>query len=173
MSQVEKELQRAFRSEFNGEGKTLRPIQQKVPIMAGMKIQGLEIPLYSAAAVLTRDTRFKIPESQESRNNVIGRIDVIFTYKGKTYVSEIKDYDSEAGGFWYASKCLCYCEYFKWQRDDKKFFPAVIICQDSLRLEHQVVSSRLGITIFTFKNTPKGYVMQRVGDEPYWKQKKL
>lgn len=136
-------------------------------VMKHMRIEGLEVPLYSPMSLITREVD---PLNKKSRRQSIGRIDIIFRYKHTTYVGEIKDYDPIRESFWYATKALAYCEYLKWQTDNHSYKPAVIIPSKSLRLEHQIVAGRLDIHIFIFDKSEDGFTMRMMDDRPYWQQ---
>lgn len=145
------------------------PVPRLNKILPNLKIHGFQIPLFSAEAVLTRGA--ERPKKWFFTKTPIGRIDVLMTYKNRTYVAEIKDYNPGAESFWYATKAAAYCEYYKWQTDKKGYHPAVIIPKESIRLEHQVVAGRLGIKIFLFKKDINGeFKMKLLNEKPHWKQ---
>jgi hypothetical protein len=138
-------------------------------IMPRMAIVGVEYPLLSPNEVITRGTDLHLPGRSNKTN--IGRVDVIFRYGRTYYVAEIKDKNGkDPSSFWYATKALAYCEYLKWQTDSNDYRPAVIIPADSLRLEHQIVSGKLGLTIFLFKRVNGDFKMRPIDDRPYWQQ---
>jgi len=139
-------------------------------IMPHLKTLGFQVPLYCPEKILTRNSVKPLTFGDGRKSALIGKIDVIFRHKSKTYVGEIKDYNPMADSFWYATKALAYCEYYKWQVDNKRFYPAVIIPKGSVRLEHQLVANRLGIKIFLFKRENCKFYMKPLDSRPHWKQ---
>ncbi len=157
---VETELQKVFRhikEDLDGRGDML---------LRNLKVNGVEVPLISPIHMFTKGTGLSLPERNNRIN--IGRIDVVMKYQKTNYVAEIKDYG--VSSFWYGMKCIGYCEYYKWQTDKQSYHPAVIIPKESLKLEHQVVAGRTGITIFTFEKKDGEFSMRLIDDRPYWKQ---
>lgn len=146
------------------------PVKAKVILPRYLSVLATEEPLFSAVQVITKDTSFSLPEKTNT-NGVIGRIDVLFKYRSTNYVCEIKDGDSEGHSFWYATKALAYCEYYKWQTDNTHFRPAVIVPLQNLKLEHQLISGKLDIKLFVFTLRDDGFfIIKEVSDLPHWKQ---
>lgn len=155
------------------EDRAYQPNSEKLlhEVMPHLKILGFQIPLYCPERILTRNSTQKLTFADGRTTAVIGKIDVLFQHKSRVYVGEIKDYNPMADSFWYASKALAYCEYYKWQTDKKGYHPAVIIPKESIRLEHQIVAGKLGIRIFLFKKDINGkFLMKAVDNRPHWKQ---
>lgn len=158
---LETEFQRFLRDCIENDPKRLNSV------LRHLHIEGLEIPLSEPMSLITREVD-PFSKSRSSKN--IGRIDIVFRYRKFTYVGEIKDYDPIQNSFWYATKALAYCEYLKWQSDNSKYKPAVIVPKGSIRLEHQIVANRLGIAIFLFEKVIGGFTMRLIDDRPYWQQ---
>lgn len=159
---LETELQKTLREVHKNQGRGADEILKR------MKIIGVEVPLVSPIEIITQGTGLTLPERNSKTN--IGRIDVIFRYKQRNYIAEIKDYEPKNKSFWYATKSVAYCEYYKWQTEDTNYNPAVIIPISSLRLEHQIVAGRMGLSIFVFQKIQGQFKLKLVDDEPHWKQ---
>lgn len=131
-------------------------------------IIGTNVTLRPPSYVLTRG----IDSTFHEKNGVgrIGAIDVILRYRQKNYVTEIKDLVPIGDSFWYATKALAYCEYYKWQTDDRSYRPAVLIPHNALRLEHQIVANNLDLKIFLFKKNGDDYTIKTIDDRPHWRQ---
>lgn len=122
-----------------------------------------EYTLGNASSIIRGDIRkSKDKESKVYGASVIGRIDVIFKYRRKTYIGEIK-YMKNRSDFWEAMKVIGYCEYYKWQTENTDVFPAVLIPIESIQLEHQIVANKLKIKIFAIEKTDNGYIVKDIG----------
>lgn len=146
------------------------PVKSRLILPQRLTVIEVEKRLYSAVKILTQGTEFSLPEAIKSQG-LIGRIDVVFRHKSENYVCEIKDCSKETSNFWYATKALAYTEYLKWQTGDNDYKPAVLIPQESLKLENQLVASRLKLKIYVYKIQNDGFIkVKEVKDEPHWKQ---
>jgi len=120
-----------------------------------------EVPLYSAAKLLQRDI-YKRDElgSQKIGLKSIGRIDLVFKYKGKIWVGEVKYYPFDNSEFWDALKCIGYSSYLNWQSlynpDYEKTVPAVLIPKSKIKLEHQIVAGQLKVGLFGIERFNEG-----------------
>ena len=137
------------------------------------KILGTEVPLYPASKMLSRDfienylSSGQIPRS----GNCIGKIDVIFKSGGFAYVGEVKYYSFSDGEFWDALKILGYSVYFNWTNDSgSRYKPAILMPLNKIKLEHQIVVGRLGITLFGILEEDGLFSIKKIGDTPIWKQ---
>ena len=155
----ETELQKIFKKikENGGNGDEL---------LKFLKVIRVEVPLISPIEIFTRGTSLNLPERNNKTN--IGRIDVLMRYHKTNYVAEIKDCGTSS--FWYSMKCIGYCEYYKWQYEDSSYYPAVIMPKRNLKLEHQIIAGRTGMTIFVFEKIDGFFKIKPVDDKPYWKQ---
>lgn len=147
-------------------------INNSQKVLKGCRLVASEFSLFPAYDVL-RATSF----NEDVRGSgAFGRIDLVFHYRNKTYVAEIKFYKNEGskkptGEFWDALKVLGYCAYFKFQTGQTSgVFPAIIMPIESIRLEHQHIASALNIKLFGIKALRGEYKLVTLTDEPYWKQ---
>lgn len=134
-----------------------------------------EIVLFPALKILTEDIRRDIIDEnsgnlREGNTKGFGRIDLIVKSKSKFYCVEIKYNNKDSNDFWRSLKVIGYTEYYKWQTHNNMYLPAVIIPKDTLRLEHQIVAGRCGVTIFTVDKKGETYYLKMLDDRPYWKQ---
>ena len=128
-----------------------------------------EVSLFPALETLKN----QIYENQ-SHGGAIGRIDVIFRYKGRIYAGEIK-YKREEDGtdFWDALKIIGYTTYYKWQTGSTNIFPAILMPANKIKLEHQLIAGMLHVKLFGIKEKGNTFWFIPIGDKPYWKQEKL
>lgn len=131
----------------------------------GSIIINTQVTLPDAYSIISRDYN-KIGGSY---TNSVGRIDVIFRYKKEVYIGEIKYYDFSSYEFWDALKVVGYCAYYNWMYKTKHK-PAVLMPAGKVKLEHQVVASRLKVQIFTIEKIGMTYKVHLLDDRPYWKQ---
>jgi Holliday junction resolvase-like predicted endonuclease len=134
-----------------------------------------EVKLFPALKILTQDIRRDVidPDTDmivEGDIMGFGRIDLVVRHKCKTYCVEIKYRHNNSSDFWESLKIVGYTEYYKWQMNNNSFLPAIIIPKENLRLEHQIVAGRCGITIFTVEEKDNKYYLKVIDDRPYWKQ---
>lgn len=126
-----------------------------------------EKPLYKAQQLLERQVYSRmIYNSDYTYGNVdvIGRIDLIFKYKGCLYAVEVKFNDKFTNyEFWDALKIVGYTEYLNWQDEPiKKFKPAVMIPKNKIKLEHRIVAGKLDLTIFAIVVENGKYKVERL-----------
>ncbi len=134
-----------------------------------------EYTLYSAYHIITRDFQesklYNYKNINRRGNNSVGRIDLIFIYREIKYIAEIKYLSYRTSDFWDAMKILGYVELYKFQTDDKsRIKPAIIIPADKIKLEHQLIAGKLGITIFLIHKEEDTFTMKKLEDTPHWKQ---
>jgi len=164
MASLETRLQNEL-NEYNAQ-----TTNRKVILPSKLKIIDTQVPLYSASYILTKDSVYSFPEKQ-TRTKVIGRIDFTFTFKSTRYVCEIKDYTDMKNNFWGSVKTIAYTEYYKWQSNEALYKPAVLVPANTLRMEHQIISRRLGIMLLVFSLKENGvFEIKIVDDTPHWKQ---
>lgn len=164
MASLETKLQKQIDKLVNEEDKA------KITFPRYLKVINTQVLLFSAVHILTKNSDFGLPE-KVTGTGIIGKIDCVFRYRATNYICEIKDNNKKNMSFWYATKALAYCEYYKWQVDDTSFKPAVLVPLSSLRLEHQLVAGKLGIAVFVFSMDSDGwFTIKPVSDIPYWKQ---
>lgn len=97
----------------------------------------------------------------------IGRIDLLFRYKGINYCCEIKCQPFRSNDFWEALKVVGYTAYYNWLKDSN-FQSAVLIPKKSCKLEHFIVSSKLRLKIFSFtEDKYGGYKIEEAKAESY------
>lgn len=128
-----------------------------------------EFRLLSATDLLRRE----VLEGYEE-GVVIGRIDVILKYRGRTYITEIK-YDRPtncSSDFWESLKILGYTEYYKWQTGQKSVTPAIIVPLHSIKLEQQIIAGALGLAVFAVYEENGKVKLKLVDERPIWKQDK-
>lgn len=97
------------------------------------------------------------------RKAPIGRIDLVFRYRGKLWCGEVKYYLPHSTEFWDACKIIAYTQYFNWQSDTMESFehayPAVLVPHESIILEHKIIAARLKILLFGICKTDTGYTL--------------
>lgn len=144
-------------------------------ILKDSEFLGKEIALLPAYHLLFRDTYEDIifGENKFLKKSHIGRIDLKFKYKSTVFLAEIKYEKLKNSDFWDALKIIGYTAYYKWQFNDSHVKPAIIMPAKKIKLEHQVVASRLGLSIFGVKENKGFFHMFKLSDEPYWKQKQF
>ena len=140
-------------------------------VLNGLRFIGKEINLFSASKLLMRDAEEDLIYGRILGNNhVIGKIDLMFDYKGIRYVVEAKMHDNDSNCFWNSLKVAGYYVYYKWQTGDKNIKPAIIIPAKRMKLEYQIVANILRITIFLSYFEGNGYKLKMIDEKPYWQQ---
>ena len=87
------------------------------------------------------------------RRGFIGRIDLVFQYRSKLWVGEIKYQPYEGKDFWDALKVIGYCHYYNWQNEDyigvqKTARPCIFMPASRIKLHWQIIANKIGIVIF-------------------------
>lgn len=135
--------------------------------LRGAEILGSEVVLHKALKLLSRD----FLESKKGRTHGIGRIDIIFRSCSVEYIAEIKYYPYSNNEFWDALKVVGYAAYFNWIKDCQcKYKPAILMPIEKIKLEHQIVAGRLGITLFGITKEQNNFKLKKITDTPIWKQ---
>lgn len=82
----------------------------------------------------------------------IGRIDVIFRYKGKKYAGEMKFQPFEGSDFWDALKIVGYAAYYEWQTETMGNIdyvkPAILMPSKRIKLEHKITARKMQLGLF-------------------------
>ena len=146
----ERQLQKAF-------------IASPSDVLKGSSYVAHEFRLYPALELLQRDMDI-------TKTVCIGRIDLVFMYKQRKYAAEIKYLRMTNNDFWDALKIIGYTEYYKWQVNDRKVHPAIIIPRSKIRLEHQVVAGKLNLALFGVEEHNNKFKMTYIEDRPIWRQ---
>lgn len=131
---------------------------------------GNEIPIYPASTIITRDFHEAIFSGEKISIRPVGRIDLIFYYRGIKYGAEIKYYPFGSSEFWDALKIIGYIELYKFQTDNNHIKPAIMLPSNKIRLEHQLVAGKLGITLFLITGVGDNFFLKMLDDRPHWKQ---
>lgn len=119
-----------------------------------------EVRLYPPFTLLSRDF-YTTDEAVKKieRRNCIGRIDVLFRYKGTLFAGEIK-YMLPRNSFWEALKVIGYVAYYNWQNEISNAYeyakPALLIPHKHIRLEHKIVANKLDLLLFGITKLPNG-----------------
>lgn len=122
-----------------------------------------EMPLHEPYSILKRDFyEFGNPIDRKC----IGRIDLVFRYRGALWVGETKYYKPHGSEFWDACKTLAYCTYYNWQTESSGGFdtalPAILVPTKSVKLQHKIVANKLKIMIMGITKVEKGYSLEEI-----------
>ena len=127
-------------------------------MLTGLKFIDTEYRLYPAYNTLQAD--FYNPIKPIS-SKTIGRIDLIFVFRGRKYIGEIKWMPESCNNLWDTLKVLGYCEYYKFQNqltlEDNKVYPAILMPTKKIRLEEKIVAGRLKIALFGIEKKGEDY----------------
>lgn len=103
-----------------------------------------EAPLYKAMEVLKREF---YEENIHHGSTIVGRIDLLFQWRGVIYLAEVKYQRGGNSDFWDAMKVMGYKELYKWQHNTC-YTPAIMMPLGKIKLEHKIVTSNLKIALF-------------------------
>ncbi len=146
-------------------------------VLPGCIILNTELTLYGAYNMLQRDVFERMQGNKTTGltlKDSIGRIDVIFEYQGKTFISEIKTKTPYTNSdFWDALKIIGYYEYLMWIQEtvenSPNAYPAIMMPREKIKLEHRIVANRLKLFIFAIIKTPYDYRVE-MAHNPYSKK---
>jgi hypothetical protein len=139
----ETHLQRLIRDYHeNGNRKEI-----ELPLM--LKVVDMEFRLIKAETLVTNTV-------VGHNDTCVGRIDVIFKMNRCKYITEIKS--KSGGNFWPSTKAIAYCAYYKWQTNEKRCFPAVLLEKQSVGLTEAIIAQKLGLTIFVHEKLANGKI---------------
>ena len=109
-----------------------------------------EYPLYDAIDLLNRQAFLDGLNDGKSTGKPIGRIDLVFSYRSKLYVAEVKYHNPT--DFWDATKVIAYTAYYNYQNEIRDGFdrahPAIFVPIKKIKLAHKIVANRLNCVIF-------------------------
>lgn len=127
-------------------------------VLKGCRLIRSEFSLYKAREVLKTDIYQDFVVGQDG---LFGRIDLIFRYRAKNYIAEIKCSNYEGSqDFFNSLKVLGYCEYFKFQTGLRDYYPAIILPKDKVTLEVKIICTKLKIKIFSIVLLDKGFILE-------------
>jgi len=129
-------------------------------IISGCKILTTEFRLYEPYSLFKSEIRGIYDKSVKE---VIGKIDVIFKYRQRTYTGEIK-WTIPRNDFWDAMKIIGYNIYYNWQNETwggfGRAYPAILIPIKHIKLEHKIVANKLKISLFGIDTHKSGYSLE-------------
>jgi hypothetical protein len=126
---------------------------KKVWSINNIYLEETEKTLKNPYDLLTRDFRdgedFSLRKITSKK--LIGRIDIVCRFRGVRYAGEIK-YFSSRNDFWHSTKIIAYTAYLNWQNETEgvigKVKPAIFIPKHHVRLEHKIISNKIGVKLF-------------------------
>jgi hypothetical protein len=122
-----------------------------------------EFRLYDSYSLLHRDF---YEFGDEVKKKTIGRIDLVFRFRGKLWVGESKYYTPHGSEFWDACKVLAYTAYYNWQNEESGGFdparPAVLIPKKSVKLQHLITANKLKLLVLGIEKVENEYTLEEM-----------